>query len=667
MISSTQNPEHRQFDYYTLLVNGSMPDSTIRDTTQHHQVSCKDCPYGGHCVNTITAVANFWGYRVDNDVIFQHCPRGYCCSETVCPSFNACSRNRTGSLCGRCIANHSETLFTHACVPNENCHLGRIVIFGAIIGVFYAVVLFMKSDIQDIIFGRAAVEKNSEKPSKFLPCFNKTKTKTQKHPPEENYQSNLLVVRKFLTTPAEMDKFLVHRSNGSAHPPDGDVDDKHDQNACTWSLNNQPLDSLISDVTAAKNSDGITRQDSPSGDFGSSLMVIMFYYFQDALLLQVDTVFTQQESKRQRWLRLFLSGIFQFRLDLFELWENVCAFPDATPVNNVLLKAAVVPYIIVVYVLVYVLHALCTSSCWKDKTNKSVNATEKFPKSRRKRTMVSRLASGFILSLLFMFQKLGTTTFTLLHCVDVKGEQVLFIDGEIQCYQWWQSIVWVYAALCVIPFFLVLQFGTILLQRGRISLRTYFIGLLFPAPFLVYAFVKWLVSKYGSSTSCADTGGVQGQSDGVRAVLCVLQAPFNESRYGCWSGVLIGRRLFLIVLFTFISDSLIRMLSMLTALFVILVVHVHIKPYKDAKANLAGTLSASALVIFACVNLVRASFEASEHIPSGPNKELMGVLTQVENFLLLYGPLLVLAAVLLVVFLRICDAVKRKIFSTGRF
>ena len=122
-------------------------------------------------------------------------------------------------------------------------------------------------------------------------------------------------------------------------------------------------------------------------------------------------------------------------------------------------------------------------------------------------------------------------------------------------------------------------------------------------------------------------------------------------------------RLGLVLLFTFMTDSLLRLLCMLFACFIILLTHVHVKPYKDWRGDFAGTLSAAGLVILASVNLVRAGFEAAEYTPSGPNTALMWGFTQVENALLLWAPLAILIIILVVLIVRVAvviyDCIKK--------
>ena len=222
---------------------------------------------------------------------------------------------------------------------------------------------------------------------------------------------------------------------------------------------------------------------------------------------------------------------------------------------------------------------------------------------------------------------MGTTVFVLLNCVPVKDESVLFIDGTITCYQYWQYGVMAYAICCVTPFFLVLLVGPGLLARRRINLFEFFLACLFP----LFALLIWMCRRLWRHQEEERTRGnplpddvtrgkplldevTRGKPlpDDVTATLEVLQGPFRTFNSGiCWSGVLIGRRLFLVLAYTFINDTLIRLLIMLLTCFIILLHHVHVQPYMDMRGNIAGTASAAALVTLGIINLVRAGFEAA--------------------------------------------------------
>lgn len=288
-----------------------------------------------------------------------------------------------------------------------------------------------------------------------------------------------------------------------------------------------------------------------------------------------------------------------------------------------MLKAFFVPYILLLFGCIFILYKMYRlyANCSRPnggKTNATkdrikINKTDQIDtdretnKDNNTRSFSTKLSGGFILGFLFMYQKMAVVTFSLLNCVPIGDVSVLFIDGTQTCFQWWQWYTMAYAFTCVVPFSVVLLIGPPLLRHKYISLCQFFMGCLFPLPTLLYW--SYLCLAKGNLT---ETRKPINHSKETRAVLDILQASFKdqESKHVlgqfCWSGVLIGRRLVLFLCFTFINDILIRLLSMLCVCFIILLHHIYVQPYRTSEGNLAGALSAAALLIVGGINLLRA-------------------------------------------------------------
>ena len=92
---------------------------------QFHNVTCYKCPHQASCVNGIKSKGNYWGSSdpKSGQVSFTLCPVSYCCSSLKkCFSYDTCSENREGPLCGDCKKNYSISLLSHnECVPRTEC------------------------------------------------------------------------------------------------------------------------------------------------------------------------------------------------------------------------------------------------------------------------------------------------------------------------------------------------------------------------------------------------------------------------------------------------------------------------------------------------------------------------------------------------------------------
>ena len=330
--------------------------------------------------------------------------------------------------------------------------------------------------------------------------------------------------------------------------------------------------------------------------------------------------------------------------------DDVCLFPNTQPVPKMFFKTLFVPYVLILFALFY------GGYIWWLSVQKKHRKRRSWKNNKPDRALSTKFAGGFILTLLFTYQKLATATFTLLNCVPVANKSVLFIDGSQECFQTWQYSVMAYAFSCVVLFSVILMVGPPLLKHCYITLTEFFFGCLCPLPALIY----WIIISRGSKKRHTTVSGATiTLSEETKTVLEILEGPFKEptSKYIigqiCWSGVLIGRRLVLFLCFTFINSVLVRLLCMLAVCFIILLHHVYVQPYMSYWGNLAGALSAAALLVVGGINLMRAGFEVAEYIPQGPNKWLMEVFEEVENTLVLWLPLAGMCLILLILVARI--------------
>ena len=369
-------------------------------------------------------------------------------------------------------------------------------------------------------------------------------------------------------------------------------------------------------------------------DMGAIYLIIIMYYFQDAQLFHIKTASTTPESPTQAMIKALLLGLFKFRLEVAQFVNNVCLMPGLSASVKLLAKTLLVPYVLIIFAALYIFYMMITC----------IGLAKRPIEGNSNKTFLSRLCTGFMLALMFTYQRLATTTFKLLNCVPVGNRSVLFIDGSVNCYETWQYGVVVYALCCIVPFCGVLLLGPSLLKERRIALPTFFTACLMPLPFVIV----WGIIRLSKSDCCLKPSDTEAPQ--MQVVLKILQGPFKDLSLKCvgpvcWAGVLIFRRLVLVLLFTFINHSLIRIIAMLLVCFIILLHHVHVQPYKDVTVNIAGSVSVSALMIVGGINLVRAGFEVAEYVPQGPNAALMWFMEWTEDVMMLYFPAAIMSLV----------------------
>ena len=68
--------------------------------------------------------------------------------------------------------------------------------------------------------------------------------------------------------------------------------------------------------------------------------------------------------------------------------------------------------------------------------------------------------------LLLGYEILAETALKLMNCVSIGSGKWLFIDPNVPCMQSWQYLLLAYMAIFLIPFIIVLYYGSYQLQRS---------------------------------------------------------------------------------------------------------------------------------------------------------------------------------------------------------
>ena len=120
---------------------------------------CQKCPIGINCgTNLFQPLPNYWGYKnQDNSVSMVRCPDGYCCQgRETCKEYNSCNTLRTGTLCGICEKNWTESLFSPRCVSAANCSANLIILLYVAAVMMYSIILLTMKGIKSKFISAAA-------------------------------------------------------------------------------------------------------------------------------------------------------------------------------------------------------------------------------------------------------------------------------------------------------------------------------------------------------------------------------------------------------------------------------------------------------------------------------------------------------------------------------
>jgi hypothetical protein len=176
------------------------------------------------------------------------------------------------------------------------------------------------------------------------------------------------------------------------------------------------------------------------------------------------------------------------------------------------------------------------------------------------------LAAALLEFSLLTYFVIASTIFTLLQCIPIGDELRLFICGDIACWQSWQYILFAMALFYVLPFPIMLWMvvNWIYMEKQSLFKKQLLLGCLLPLPMVL----TWTIAKlsgrwknYGGNSKNDAEFYLMSRKEykekrsniSDNPVIRVLCGPFKLNA-SYWESVLIGRRLIIISLATFIVD-----------------------------------------------------------------------------------------------------------------
>ena len=359
--------------------------------------------------------------------------------------------------------------------------------------------------------------------------------------------------------------------------------------------------------------------------FDSGYLKIAFYFYQVAELLTVGS--TDDLLHKIPFIPAMVAS-FNFRIR--SLKERMrCPFVGLTVVTKELLLSGTVFATMANVVIIYFMHL-----CFNIARRRAIPSPERY-------------IAVIIEILLLGYERLVETSFKLIDCVPIGAEKRLFFDGNVSCWQWWQYVLVAYNTVFVVPFIFVLYFGSSKLYRASISATEFLCACILPLPFLIYWFIKGLLTNREQHDTTSPSVHLVNQH-----VLEVLIGPFrppNDGDKGTlhWESILIGRRFTLLACHALIDDTMLCMVVMTFACVLMLLHHVWNNPYRDPIANGTETVSLLVLVMIALINLTKATLISFGTTPEGPSKSYLQAMDWVQILALTSLPMLLsLCAVL---------------------
>ena len=636
-------------------------------------LTCKKCPQGGVCENGIKSVPNFWGWKTldGKSIKFLPCPSStYCCSPGSCIGYDSCDLNRVGRLCGKCREGYGESVLSSVCVPNESCNGNILWPFVVITGCCYVVLLLYFKDIFSYI--KLLVLK----PFLFIQKL-QTITETTDLDELDNFYVDLgntetnpdgLIIRHDM-----LPNFIIENDESSMMRPDEDLDDNSvnfdedigiiNDEFYSDSITERLLSSnyntntisptrerTTSTVTTATNAVKITPTFEHSKQkkikwyshlFGIFKIIVFFYQMQ--LLSKVPSVLeSSYEFQGPRFLKEFVTGIFNLKLTGSYFSFHLCMIKDLEPIFKRFLKIFFVLSLFVILALFY----LSSKLILKVKTIFSIARHDREHNEQKHRLPLSiRVKCCLVQIFLLGFSTITTASFELLHCVTINGVNYSYINATAECNRGWYTCAKVLTAVWTLPFVFALFFANQLLREEKIHLNEFLFMLVFPPSFLYYT----ARNKYRENRKILYT---QDELQARDHVLQVLEMPFKKKKKSIksiwyWETMLIARRLILISVFVFFEEPISRLYVMFLPLTLFLVDHLRVQPYNHRLLNWMETGSLLGLVFLISINLFWA-YNYETNVPANDQLDLIShIFLYVETFILLL-PLFTLIVVIVV-------------------
>ena len=222
------------------------------------------------------------------------------------------------------------------------------------------------------------------------------------------------------------------------------------------------------------------------------------------------------------------------------------------------------------------------------------------PRERLELKPSDRLGVCFIRILMVSYKNMASATLIFLNCVEVSGVPVLYIKGDMDCYQWWQIVIGVFCFTWILFFPLSLKFSFNMFMKDEISFQKFIWCLLFPFAVVV----RYLCDRNLIFTSFQNNRNMSGLKKTLSEMFVDSYRPkANDSRketvfYETWR---LYQRVLLAIVAIFCINPIVRITFMTPTVILIAISYFVIRPYKPKMYILHWIEVFSVLGFFLCL------------------------------------------------------------------
>ena len=211
----------------------------------------------------------------------------------------------------------------------------------------------------------------------------------------------------------------------------------------------------------------ISKKETREGSF--KYLQILFYYVQDATLFRIDL--PGQNLEQTSTVVKILQFTPEIITSIYSTVTRACFSLATTAISKILFKSIFGPSVMLFLFILY----LC-QSCFFSVTKR---------KSKFHYLIKYKLVQSFVMVILLSYQQIVTGAFTLVKCINIGNENVLYAQANIQCFTLWQMAIEILIWVSIFPAFIVFSHIPYYVEIKQMSVQMFILVCLLPVPGLI--------------------------------------------------------------------------------------------------------------------------------------------------------------------------------------
>lgn len=313
----------------------------------------------------------------------------------------------------------------------------------------------------------------------------------------------------------------------------------------------------------------------------SGIFKIMVLFYQIKALINIS-INTKKSSVKE--IEESLSSLLNLKIPLFSIIAAVCPTKYLNAVSKTVIKEFLFVLLMLMFVVIYQLAMLLYGKI----TSRKGNFNSVYLRFQKCALQISLL--GYTIWAEFALN--------MVNCQKMNDKSVLYINGNITCFTWWQKLSISFLVLWIIPFPFTLWLAVQMLKKHRLSIKEFFLCVFIPLATLPYYLkVRCLSRRVINNISEIDN------------LTNMFEEPFRlnaKKKPIFWDSWRLFQRFIIALFTTYFINPIQRLSLILPVMLVLLVVHLRVQPYKNKLVNWLETTSLVSLCFLVGVNLFRS-------------------------------------------------------------